>query len=156
MSRVYDQTCGRAARFLSASDLNNLTASAVRGYDNELSSFALAVADNDQRQIKYWKERILRSESAMLCAVVRSTTWKAGSPLIALADLKAQAKATDFFQPVNEPIHELIVEGRHVLRFGSKRRAMQTICADLLDVQLPTYEFDYLVRGRGQTAPLSD
>jgi hypothetical protein len=63
--------------------------------------------------------------------------------------LKAQAKATDFFQPVNEPIHELIVEGRHVLRFGSKRRAMQTICADLLDVQLPTYEFDYLVRGRG-------
>jgi hypothetical protein len=76
VSRVYDQTCGRAARFLSASDLNNLTASAVRGYDNELSSFALAVADNDQRQIKYWKERILRSESAMLCAVVRSTTWK--------------------------------------------------------------------------------
>lgn len=43
----------------------------------------------------------------------------------------------------------MLAGARLVLDFGPKRRALQTICADVLDILLPKYDFDYLAKGKG-------
>jgi hypothetical protein len=97
---------------------------------------------------------ILGSDAAKVLAVARTIKWKPGDAPITLGHLKALAATLNPYLPIAEVVRLLDAErfsnrNRWVLDFGQLRRAAQIICADLLDVLLPVYEFDYLAQGKG-------
>jgi hypothetical protein len=154
MDSIYSSAMAHGTRLLaSPSERAEYKKMALR-HKNRLRQLCKAIAHKDEKRVAHLTSVILRSDATKVLAVARTIKWKPGDPPISLAYLKAKAAALDLYAPIAEAVRVLNAEKfgdrpRWVLDFGQLRRAGQIICADLLDVLLPVYEFDYLAKGKG-------
>jgi hypothetical protein len=152
--KVARQTITSAARFLKGADELARVEKFANHYQSLLKRLQKAVEKNDNKYADHLTHRILRSHAAKVSAVIRATKRKPGEPPLALKDIEARAAALNPFKPVPEPVHARFKpklgadRWRMVLSFGLQRRALQTLCADIIRVRLPAHGFDYLEKGK--------
>jgi hypothetical protein len=154
MDSIYSSAMAHGTRLLaSPSERAEYKKMALR-HKNRLHQLCKAIAHNDEERVEHLISVILGSDASRVLAVARTIKWKPSYTPISLPYLKAQAAALNLYAPMAEPVRRLDAEkssnrSRWVLDFGQLRRAGQIICADLLNVLLPAYEFDYLAKGKG-------
>jgi hypothetical protein len=146
--------CGRRLQ-LTAGDLSELSEFASQ-YQNLLDGVSRALAQGDQKAAKNRSHRVLKSFAAKVCLVVLTARPKLGALPTTMAEIKAAAATLNPYQPVPEAVvaraQPKVGGGVRVLvSFRGKRRALQMMCAHLLAIWFPEFEFDYLTRGKGGT-----
>lgn len=149
--------CGQAMA-LDAAQLAWVRKLAKR-HQEQLDRLASALLAGYHCHAEVLTRSILRSFAGRLSAVIRSARSMPEGRYDSLEVLKVRAGLLNAFRPIDEVVRQFAVDnpGSHprlVLDFGPARRALQTLCADILDVWLPTYDFDYLRRGRGADAQM--
>lgn len=123
-----------------------------RRYANDLAALETAHAAEQRRKVRQLVRRILRSYSAKLVCLVRSTKKTERRTVEwfeqAASDLRVWE---DCGEPVNaraEP--KSSGDGfRVICKFGPKRTALQTLCADMLEALFGVDPTNYLAKGRG-------
>ena len=134
-------------------------AAEVRGHaerhEKLLERLRAASLANDGVEVKKVQRLILSSYSSRFTCLVRSVE-KDDNPT---ADwMRATANALDPSEDCGEPIAawaqtESSLHGwRPVCAFGPKRRALQTLAADILVAKFGIDDFNYLSKGRGADA----
>ncbi len=154
MNSIYWSTMAHGERLLGSPDELAELKTVAEAYDRLLQQLRQATANGDKRRAQHFTGVILNSPTAKISAVVRNTMREEGSPPIPLAELKVRARGLNPYRRVNEPVRQYFIKmsggkERLVLNFGPDRRAVQTICADILGNRLPEFDFDYLARGKG-------
>jgi len=107
-----------------------------------------------KKKIKHLVSKILNSPAAKLSALVRTIYYDHGASPYTLTELRKRARALFPYARIDEPVklHFKVKDSgelRPVLSFGRQRRALQTLCADILHVLLPAYSFDFMEKGNG-------
>lgn len=128
----------------------------VETYIKSLSQLREAAVKHDKRRVRHLTRTILKSFSAKVAGVLRCYGGVFSEDVRA-SNILTLANELDAFAPVNELIRvQLIAKDfngiRCVCDFGPRRRALQEICGDILQVVHPLESFDYGARGRGVEA----
>jgi hypothetical protein len=119
-----------------------------------LEKLARAVLAGKKKKIKHLVHTILNSPAAKLSALVRIIRYDAEAPPYTLTELLQRVRSLFPYAPIPEPVSLRFKEKdsgelRPVLCFGWQRRALQTLCGDILKVLLPAYAFDFMEKGNG-------
>ena len=124
-------------------------------HEKLLRRLGVAVVGGDGASARKIQRLILRSYSSKLSCLVRSAKK---SHKLTPEWVKATATALDPSKDCGEKIvawAEAKASGngwRPVCSFGPKRKALQTLVADILTAKFGNEEFDYLVKGKGAEA----
>ncbi|MGQ3297357.1 reverse transcriptase domain-containing protein [Reyranella sp.] len=159
MNRITRSTmsCGLAMRFGDA-QLKWVRKLAER-HQEQLDRLASALSAGDHCRAEALTRSILRSFAGRLSAAIRSARSTPVGRYDSLEVLKVRAGLLNPYRRIDEVIRQVAVDNpggpaRLVLNFAPARRALQTLCADILDVWLPPCDFDFLRRGRGADAQM--
>jgi hypothetical protein len=154
MNSVYRSTISHGERMLA--DRAELLALKVLAKQHRklLQQLERAVLDGDTRRADYIAHKILGSFAAKVSAVARTRKHDPEDGPVALAELKQLASPLNPYLPIVEPVRAVFMEkGDHdwriVTAFGPRRRASQVMCADILRIRLPAYDFDFMEKGNG-------
>jgi hypothetical protein len=121
-------------------------------HEKQLRRFQRAVAAGDKAGIRTSQHRVLTSYSSKLICPVRSTDKE---DKLTAEKIRTIAAELSPFVDCGEKIKVKIepkasgVGFRHVCDFGIKRKALQTLCVDLLATKFGVDPNDYLTKGRG-------
>lgn len=157
MKNIYKSTMARGRLLLAdPSDLQRLDVIA-KAHQKRVNQLRTKVGNGNRDHADRITDQILRLPPGKICAVIRTAKVPPVASPISWAQLEERAAALDLTRPIGEPIRLVFKErvdhtSRPTLSFGSRRRAAQKLCYDILDVRLPKFEFDYLSQGKGANA----
>jgi hypothetical protein len=121
-------------------------------HEKQLQRLERAVAAGDKARIRTSQHHILTSFSSKVVCLVRSVDKKGK---LTADHIMTKAAELSPFVDCGEKIKVKIEPkasgdgNRHVCGFGIKRKALQTLCVDLLATKFGVDPNDYLTKGRG-------
>lgn len=166
MSAVLKSTLARGEHLLLDSADRLRLREYARSYQRHLDQLERAHVRGDVRSAENLTRAILRSHSARVCALVRTMRLSKAKPPPApptrpftMRRLDVLAATLSPYRSIPEAVRVLPKtkdDGsvRYVTSFGLRRKALQRICADILDLRLPSFDFDFLRKGRGADAAM--
>ncbi len=139
--------------FPNQNDRNDLRRHAKQHRRN-ISQLKRAVESGSPPRIRRCAAHICGSFSSRLVAAIASARHKQGASALSLAAMKARAASLDAFGPNPERIRCIVLKKsggriRTICAPGLQRRALDWLCAEILDICLPVFAFDFMQAGHG-------
>lgn len=128
---------------------------AAERHQQLLGRLARAVQAGRQRKIKACVYTILNSPESRLSALVRTIFYDEHADPYSVRELCQRARELHPHGRNTEGVKVYYREKaagdgwRPVVSFGWRRRALQALCADILRICLPSYQFDFMEKGNG-------
>jgi RNA-directed DNA polymerase len=124
--------------------------SCARKHLSLMKALSNACTSGNKRKIRGAKAVIFRSYSSKLTCLILSMTCK-----IPISTLKAYASELNPALDCGEVVHAKALTKssgfgwRPICSFGPKRRGLQRLLSEIISLQFPPNETDYLTKGRG-------
>lgn len=151
MQSIVDSVAHKARSLLGQEFEGEIRAHTI-SYTENLGRQRKAALAGDGKAVRKIQRTILRSYSAKLVCLVRALDEKDG---LTAPYVEATAGALNPWNDSGEPVTawaepKPLGQGwRIICSFGPRRKALQTLCADILEARYGLEEVDYLRRGRG-------